>query len=155
MTPTSATGAERDAGFTLVELMVAIVIVGLAGAAVVLTMPDPRPPLSAEAERFAARLVRAREEAILTNRLVDVAVTPEGYGFRRLERGEWSPLDGRTFADEAWSEGVSARLVTESGRAGVRFDPTGGAEAGRLTLRREARSIHVDVDAAGEVRVDG
>lgn len=39
-TPTSATSAER--GFTLVELLVTLVILGLASAAVVLAMPDPR-----------------------------------------------------------------------------------------------------------------
>ena len=38
-TPTLATGAER--GFTLVELLVTMVILGVASAAVLLAIPDP------------------------------------------------------------------------------------------------------------------
>ena len=43
--PTSATGAEArpEAGFTLIELMVVMFVIGLAGAAVLLTVPDGRP----------------------------------------------------------------------------------------------------------------
>jgi len=51
-------------GFTLVELMVVIAIIGVAAGAVMLSMPDPRPTLAVEAERFAARLTLAREEAV-------------------------------------------------------------------------------------------
>src|SRR3546814_6836215 len=55
-------------GFTLVELMVVLVIVGLMGAAVVLTAPDDSRTLVREADTFAARLVHAGEEAIQIGR---------------------------------------------------------------------------------------
>src|SRR3546814_1140364 len=69
----SAVVAMRDCrGFTLVELMVVLVIVGLMGAAVVLTAPDDSRTLVREADTFPARLVHAGEEAILTPRVVQV-----------------------------------------------------------------------------------
>ncbi|WP_303713439.1 type II secretion system protein, partial [Brevundimonas naejangsanensis] len=46
----AASGSARQ-GFTLVELMVVIAIIGVAAGAVVLSMPDPRPTLAVEAER--------------------------------------------------------------------------------------------------------
>ncbi|MFN3522492.1 MAG: GspH/FimT family pseudopilin [Phenylobacterium sp.] len=155
MTPTSATGAEAEAGFTLVELMVTLFVIGLAGAAVVLTIPDHRPPVSEEAERFAARLTRAKEEAVLTNRSVDVAVTGAGYRFRVYVRGAWAPLAEKPFGEARWSEGLKASLEADGGRTGVRFDPTGGADPAVITLTREARRARVSVDEAGNVRVEG
>ena len=52
MTPTSPTGADRlrRAGFTLVEVMVVTALIGLAAGAVVMTLPDPRPPVGQQAD---------------------------------------------------------------------------------------------------------
>ena len=80
---TLATGRARPgrkprAGFTLVELMMTVAIIAMAGAAVVMVAPDPRPAVGAEAERFAARLASARDEAVLTNRPIAVETTTSG-----------------------------------------------------------------------------
>src|SRR3546814_17464459 len=80
----SAVVAMRDCrGFTLVELMVVLVIVGLMGAAVVLTAPDDSRTLVRQADTFAARLVHAGEAAILTSRVVQVMVDAHGYALAR------------------------------------------------------------------------
>ena len=63
MTPGAKVRAANRAGFTLVELLMVVAIIGLAAGAVVLSVPDPRPSVAEDAERFAARLSRAREEA--------------------------------------------------------------------------------------------
>lgn len=134
-------------GFTLVELMVVIAIVGMAAGAVVMSLPDPRPPLGVEAERVAARLRLAREEAVLTNRTV--ALTSDGlsYGFERLEGGQWQPLTG-VLGDRSWGEGVKATLT-----ARPVFDPTGGAEPSQVQLSREGYQVTVRLDGAGEMTI--
>jgi len=156
MTPTSATGSPdrraRRAGFTLVELLMTVAIIGLAAGAVVLSVPDRRPSVAEDAERFAARLVRAREEAVLTNRPVAVETTTAGYGFSVFDGADWSPLTDGPFGPEPWSEGMA---VSPAEPARLVFDPTGVAEPAMLTLSREGRAVRIAVDGAGEVTIDG
>jgi len=129
-----------------------VTIIGLAAGAVVMSVPDPRPAVGAEAERFAARLVRAREEAILSNRPVAVDVTASGYDFASFDGAQWTPLSDGPFGPESWDEGTRLSVGAEPAR--VVFDPTGVADPAVLTLSREARSRTVTVDGAGEVTLD-
>lgn len=156
MTPTSATGRPdrraRRAGFTLVELLMTVAIIGLAAGAVVLSVPDPRPSVAEDAERFAARLSRAREEAVLTNRPVAVETTASGYAFSGFDGAEWSPLTDGPFGPEAWSDGLT---VSPAEPLRVVFDPTGVAEPANVTLSRDGRAARIAVDGAGEVTIDG
>lgn len=153
--PTSATGRTRShrsrAGFTLVELLIAVAIMGLAAGAVILSAPDPRPSVAEDAERFAARLSRAREEAILSNRPVAVEATAAGYAFAVFDGSAWSALDEGPFGSETWTPGVTV----EPSEVRIVFDPTGVTEADALTLTRDRNSRTITVDGAGEVTLNG
>ena len=152
MTPTSETGRFR-AGFTLVELLMVVAIMGLAAGAVVLSVPDPRPSVAADAERFAARLSRAREEAILSNRPVAVEATAAGYAFTAFDGTAWSALDEGPFGPETWTAGTS--VAPSAPPARIVFDPTGVADPAALTLTRDRHSRTITVDGAGEVTLNG
>jgi general secretion pathway protein H len=141
--------AQTRAGFTLVELMMTVAIIGLAAGAVMLTVPDPRPPVGAEAERFSARLTRAREEAVLANRVVAVEADAAGYQFSTYDGLRWSPLTDGPFRDETWRDGTTMTAGMTPVR--VVFDPTGIADPARITLSRADRAVVVTVDGAGEV----
>ncbi|MHC3924968.1 type II secretion system protein GspH [Brevundimonas naejangsanensis] len=131
--------------------MVVIAIIGVAAGAVMLSMPDPRPTLAVEAERFAARLTLAREEAVMTNRPVALRADAAGYGFESFDGAVWTPLTG-ALAPKAWGEGAAV-AGAGAGAARAVFDPTGGADAASVRLEREGQAVTVAIDGAGEVTI--
>jgi general secretion pathway protein H len=149
-TPTSATGAER--GFTLVELLVTLVILGLASAAVLLAIPDPQGSLREEGERLAARLAATRDAAIVGGRDMAVRFDAAGYGFETRRGGAWLPADGRAFAARRWPEGTT--VTTEPATTRITFDATGLATPTVVLLSRDGAAARVTVEAAGAVRID-
>lgn len=142
----------RDAGFTLVELMVVLVIMGLLASAVILTLPDGRLSLADESGRLAARLKRAGEEAILTNRQVRVSLSPSDYSFDVREGRDWRPLDRAPFAATPWVEGTQVEIGEPAGP--IVFDPTGQSTGADIVLVRRQARFQVRVDLAGNVVID-
>ena len=139
--------ARRTGGFTLIELMVVLVIIGLAGAAVLLAIPEAGGSLAGEAERFAARASAARDTAILESRPVALQIGRGGYEVARREGGAW-----RTETHYDWAE-RTVPDVAGSSEASIRFDSTGFSEPTRVTLRRGDELRAIDIGGDGGVHV--
>jgi general secretion pathway protein H len=141
----------RNKGFTLVELLVVLVIIGLLSAAVIVGMPDPRGALRGEALRFAARADAARERAMMDNRPVAMVLEEDGYGFEWRAGGEWKTASERPFIAQSWSEGTRASI--EGGEKRIVFDSTGFAEPARLRLVRGGEEARIEVTDGGRIHV--
>lgn len=144
---------DSERGFTLVELMVVIFIIGLASAAVVMTARSSDRGARDEAEVLAARMAAIRDQAILQSRSMAVWVRPSGYGFETRSNGAWTTLSQAPFATTDWKRGTRVQLG-EARQMRVAFDSTGlPSTAATIGLKRGDATVVVNLDATGDVRV--
>lgn len=98
--PISATGsmirtadigsvARSDRGFSLVEVMVVLVIMGLLAGVVTVNLPDPADDQRALVERLAAKIKVTADEAILSGQVTGIEITERGYRALVRRRGLW------------------------------------------------------------------
>jgi type II secretion system protein H len=153
--PILATGrrAPRDAGFTLIETIVALAVIALLAGLAVMAAPGLDARARSEAERFAAFVARGGQESIMTNRALALTVSPEGFGFSAMGPQGWAPLPpGDRLAFRRWPAGVDATLVAEA-QTRIVFDVLGGADPAQVRIGRAGAAYAVDITGAGEIRV--
>lgn len=131
----------RQAGFTLLELLVVLVILGLSAAVALptLTRGPGRADLARGAQEVAAALRAARALAITENRPASFTADTLSGHFAAEGQPEKTVPDGI---------GLSVLTVTGQAagdRAGIRFFPDGSSTGGGVVLSRGALSYEVGV----------
>ncbi|MCA8274206.1 GspH/FimT family pseudopilin [Burkholderia sp. AU30280] len=134
-------------GFTLLEMLVVLVIVGLLVAVVTLAPSrNRRTDLAEEAQRLANLLESAGDEAQV--RSIPIAWQPIGGGYRfvqRTESGAWAPMSDDMYRARRWGAEVT----------GVSVRYTGGGEVpSRVVLGSEGIDVPVTITLwSGDVRM--
>lgn len=138
-------------GFSLVEMLVVLMVMGLLAAVAVMTMPGDEAKLRREAERLAARASAARDKAIIGAAPVSMVVGSAGYYFERRVDGGWQPFPGGQFDLTGWSEGTTS----DAARGRVVFDSLGLASSeAAVRLERGGQALVVHIRRDGKVSVD-
>ena len=167
--PRSGRRLLAQAGFSLVEMMVVLFIIGLLAGVVVVTLPGAQAGLTDEAQRFASRAAAARDNAVLESRPMAMVVNDKGYYFEERRDGRWQGFDRPPFGLQGWKDGTTARVAglakpaqadaksddaPPSGSNRIIFDSVGlASEDVALTLSRDGASAAVRIDRNGGVRL--
>ena len=175
MTTASQHTSDTDQGFSLVELLVVIFIVGLMSTVVVLSLPDDEASLSNTADDVTVMLGRLQREAILQGKPVRWRYSQTQNTVEAYSKRQWSALDDRSriysrfqlnddiefkvslveFANGESKSSYSvreARRTKETATPAIVFLPTGEAAATTITLSNYERNIVLSLAADGRVK---
>ena len=110
----------RHAGFTLLELLLVMTIIGILAGTLTLAMSDAgqRQRVQTEAERVALAIELARTEALTRNEIWGVSVSPTGYAFQTydLAADSWHVLDEAPFQPREAEDGLLFAIRADRGQ---------------------------------------
>jgi len=137
----------RASGFTLIEIMLVMVILGVMSAVAVIRAPTGNPQVEVEAARFAAALALMSEQAIVRGVPHAIDVGAAQYRLREFQRGEWTT--------KAFAAIVPVHRLPPSIRLELMTDAAAGDRASRIVLlpsgEANADGFSVTDAASGDV----
>lgn len=147
-------------GFTLLEILVVIVIMGLVASLVVVNFAqDERSELSEEAQRLRLLMEYARDEAILQGQTLAWSLDKSGYQFARWDgQDKWVAISDEPFHRRELTPPLYARLVSVNAAAAtadsaILFFPSGLNPPYELELLLKSSRVTLTGDALGRVRI--
>jgi prepilin-type N-terminal cleavage/methylation domain-containing protein len=143
------TALRDERGFTLLELIVALIVIALATGVVIPTLARSTEAIRVRAEvaGFSAMLRHARERAIVTRRTQIVVIDPAAHRVSRLAGPDGEVRETRQLSERVTVEANPPAALT------VRFEPPGNSNGADFRLISGDIVYRVSVDAlTGRVR---
>jgi general secretion pathway protein H len=141
-------------GFTLLELLVAIVVAGVMVGIVSLSIGGFDRSLRFEAERLGQLLALAREEAQLRGAPIRFEADDESYRFSIRRERRWRPLaDDRDLRERRWEQPTELAIERADGRRVVEFGVDQVEAPFVLRLRRNGEEVAIAANGLGRFEV--
>jgi general secretion pathway protein H len=148
-------------GFTLIEIMVVVVIIGISLAmAVPKLFPGEEQQTRQESDRVLAVLQAARDEAAFGGRVIAARFNNGEMQFFERDAGNpdrWNPSGSLELKSRAFAAGISVQLTVAGNAvadkdAQITFLPIGVSQPFELSIASPALAISIVGDAIGNLR---
>jgi general secretion pathway protein H len=152
----------RQRGFTLIEILVVLVIIGIMlGLVSVRMMPDDAGRLKTEAERLALLLEQARDQAVASGEPIGLSVEQGRYRFWvRDAQNQWVLSSGddllreRPLADGVQLAALQVNQTPLAEGDRLLFLPAGSNEPFTIDLTLNAARARIQGDRLGRVSIE-
>ena len=139
----------RAAGFTLLEVLLVVTIIGILASVVILGATDVgrQRTIRAEAERLVLAVELARDESRLRNAVWGLEVDDGAYRFLEYDDAgdEWQDVERREFASDATENNIGFQVERISGSSEDALEPAWNAEGrGDGSVRRATEAVADD-----------
>ena len=132
-------------GFTLVEVLMVVFIIGLASGFVIMNLPERASPLEEAADFVRQDVETLQDRAILTGIPHAIEISQSDYKGVVLESGEWRAVN---FSDRELTRDVTVttrRASNDDEDKATRFvfDPSGAPTHGVIVLSAQGRQVEI------------
>jgi len=154
-----------DSGFSLVEMMVVVVIIGLMTSAVILTIPTQSSELFQTAERTEKAMTVLSRRSVMTGEILGAKFSTVGFDVFKLSDNGWV-IEDRILKPESqvWTSAVPAMLdvnnvavefSNEIESPHIWFLPTGEHPSFKLVLMDGGQRAEISSAPSGIIKVSG
>ena len=153
--------AHKEAGFTLVEILCVLALLGLTAGLVVLNLPKPAPAFKVEAQKLATLMNVAARQTVIDGKVRGIDLTTGRIDIFQYD-GEWIADEGRDLTnitglnliveDQPIDLAQREKLKEKSDLPPlIYFDATGNVTPFTLELNGREESYHLLPDARGRI----
>jgi general secretion pathway protein H len=144
----------KDSGFTLVEILCVLVVIGLMSSVVILSIPTPKSNLEKQATLLSGQLNALAQDGLIRGTVNAAGFSKEGYALYSFENSEWTQR-----ASGEWGDNYRLSFTRASARLEmpkttdpiIMFQPTGLSTPFELTLSDRDAKYALKTDGDGRV----